>query len=77
MEEKLKSTVIKDLNILVKDENQIDKTDMEIFWIDDMITYSDIIISPQEGTSTWSQIDTFVLNWEISASTYIYNKTNT
>ena len=76
MEEKLKSTAIKELNTLVKENNQIDKTDMEIFWIDDMITYSDINIQIEDDISIWDNIETFSLNGSINISTYIYNKTN-
>ncbi len=76
MEEKLKSESIKELSNLVKNKNQINKTDMEIFWIDNMITYSDLNINLDEKTSTGSQIETFMLDWEIKISTYIYNKIN-
>ena len=76
MEEKLKSSVIKELSTTVKDENRINKTDMEIFWIDNMITYSWLNITPEGTTSTWSQVDTFSLIGDITASTYTYNKSN-
>ena len=76
MEEKLKSTAIKELSQLVKSNNNINKTDIEIFGIDNMITYSDTKIRTKWETSTGSVVDTFSLNGSITASTYTYNKTN-
>ena len=76
MEEKLKSTAIKELSQLVKDKNSINKTEREIFGIDNMITYSEPEIKTKWNTSTGSQVNTFVLNGNITASTYTYDKTN-
>ena len=76
MEEKLKSTAIKELSQLVKDENIINKTDVEIFGIDDMIVYSDPEITIKWNTSTGTTVETFSLNGNITASTYTYDKTN-
>ena len=76
MEEKLKSTAIKELSQLVKDNNSINKTEREIFGIDNMITYSEPEINTKWNTSTGSQVNTFVLNGNITASTYTYDKTN-
>ena len=76
MEEKLKSTAIKELSLLVKNNNNINKTDIEIFGIDDMITYSDPEITINWDTSTGSTVDTFSLGGNITASTYTYDKTN-
>ena len=76
MEEKLKSTAIKELSKLVKDKNNVNKTDIEIFGIDNMITYSDTEINTRPGTSTGSKVDTFTLNGNVTASTYTYDKAN-
>ena len=76
MEEKLKSTAIKELSQLVKNNNSINKTEREIFGIDNMITYSEPEIKTKWNTSTGSQVNTFVLNGNITASTYTYDKTN-
>ena len=74
MDGKLKSNVVKELSEIVRQQNIANKTNIAVLWIDEMISYSDQNLTLPENIEVGTQLETFTLEWNITAETYTYDK---
>lgn len=73
-EEKVRKLALDELKFEIKEKNELNWTNLEIFLIKDIISYSNLKIENIDNIEAWSKKEEFIFKWSITLNTYLYDK---
>lgn len=76
LEERLKKESLKKLKAKIEADNKINNVAYEILPIKDILSYTNLQITPVGDIKPGQKIETFYLKGSIEISSYVYNKTS-